>query len=47
MTVESEVIPISPDPTAIFLKLHSSSPFQIHESLPVSSCGTAPQEPDA
>ena len=46
-TVESEVTPIFPDPAAILIKIQSSSPFQILESLPVSSCGTAPQEPDA
>ena len=47
MTVETEVTPISPDPVTIMLKLQSSSPFQIPQPLPVSSCGTAPQEPDA
>ena len=47
MTVETEVTPISLDPATILLNLQSSSPFQIPQPLPVSSCDTAPQEPDA
>ena len=46
-TIESETNPITPEPVAILLKLQSSPPFQILESLPFSSCATTPWEPDA
>ena len=45
--IEPETIPITPNPVAILLKLHSVPPFQTPELLLVSPYGTKTKQPDA